>query len=389
MRIGFLGPVTLGLLGDLLPYNTKLPIGFQFAPAAQWIRALVRRGHHVAVYTTARDVSTPVDIQGERLRIMVAPERASGAARDFFAFERAGLQRHLDGGNCEVLHAHWTYEFALAAISSGKPTLITVHDLPWNVLRYFRDPHRVGRLMMAYAVALRGRHFTAVSEDAALHFRRYMRPGAEIDVIPNGLPDAMFDLPEPQVKELGEACTFATILQGWSRRKNPVAALKAFAIARSSLPGARLMAFGVDYEEGGPAHQWAQEHHHDEGVHFLGPLPHPELLSRLQAEVDIIVHPSLDEAFSMTALEALAIRKPFIAGKSTPGMRDLLGGGEAGILVDVRNPQAIADQMIRLAIDPKLRALIAQAGYDRASRLYRLDGVMEQYEALYTSIQVR
>ncbi|MDR3762481.1 MAG: glycosyltransferase family 4 protein [Acidobacteriota bacterium] len=380
LNLGFAAPVTLSLLQDLLP--GKLPSGYNFAPSAAWVRELLCRGHRVTLYSLSREISEPLTVKGESLTVRLAPWRKQGTGRDRFRLERACLRRLMAEDGCELIHAHWTYEFALAALDTGLPTLVTIHDLPWRVLATFRDAHRAARLLMAYEVAWRGKHFTAVSEDAARHFRRYLKPGAKIDVVPNGMPDATFDIAKTHARR-GAGPVFATVLQGWSRRKNPMAALRAFQQVRAIRPEARLLMFGQDFEAGGTAQRWAREQGMEGGVTFAGAMDYEALLPRISEEVDVVVHPSLDEALSMTALESLALRKPFLAGKDTPGMRQILDDGRAGVLVDASDPMSIAAAMLRLASDEDLRRNIAAAGYQRVQHEFRLKGVMDRYENLY------
>jgi L-malate glycosyltransferase len=200
------------------------------------------------------------------------------------------------------------------------------------------------------------------------------------------LPDSHFEMGKQSKRPNGAAPMFATILQGWSRLKNGEAALRAFCILRKQVPDTLLQMFGNDYEIGGPAHRWAIRNGIAEGVTFKGPLPYSELLSNISANVDVVIHPSLNEAFSMTALEALALRKVFIAGEATSGMNEMLDSGASGVLVDVTDHQAIAAEMLRLAQDESYRDRMAQRGYDRASSQYRLGTVMNQYESLYCRI---
>ena len=213
---------------------------------------------------------------------------------------------------------------------------------------------------MAYEVAARGKHFTAVSKDAASHFHRYFNPLAKITVIPNGLPDSIFELGAQSSRRNSKEIAFATVLQGWSRQKNATTALRAFQIVRDEAPEAKLLMFGDDYEKNGKAHEWAVRHNLDANVTFVGLLPNDILLKRVRDEVDIVVHPSLNESFSMTAVEAMALRKPVIAGERTPGVREVLGFGESGVLADVFNPKAIAEQMLRLVEDATYRDRMAE-----------------------------
>jgi L-malate glycosyltransferase len=386
MNLGFATPVSLQLLRPLVRDGEHLPPGYQFAASADWVRELMNRGHHGTLYTTAREIDAPKTFRGDGITIRIARQRSSGAGRDLFAVERRQLQRMMIEDQCQLIHAHWTYQFALAALASEIPVLVTIHDLPWNVLRNFRDMHRVARLLMAYGVAMQGKHFTAVSSDAASHFRRFFRPGVRIVVIPNGLPSELFEMQPKTTRTSSGEVVFATILQGWSRQKNAMAALEAFRIVRHEVPDARLLMFGVDYEPGGHAYRWAKEQILHQGVTFVGLLPYGDLLNRIRHEADVLVHPSLDESFSMTALEAMALKKPVIAGRETAGVREVLGFGKNGILVDVRSPAAIAEEMIRLARDREYRETVAQSGFDRAFSRYRLEAVIRRYESLYYNI---
>jgi L-malate glycosyltransferase len=385
MNLGFATPVSLQRLRPLVAGGDRLPQGSLFGPAADWVRELIRRGNHITLYTTAPDVSSPVTFHGDSILIRIAPMRLKGTGRDFFAAERRLLEQMMREDRCTLIHAHWTYEFALAALASGIPTLVTIHDQPWKVLSHFRDAHRAARLLMAYKSALRAKYLTAVSAGAAAHFRRYLTPRGTIDVIPNGIPRALFELGRREPHSANEGIRLATVLQGWTRLKNGAAALAAFARARAEIPGATLAMFGLDYEPGGPAQRWADQNHLAEAVSFVGLLPYEELFRRVSTEVDILVHPSLNETFSMTILECMAMRKPVIVGLHTSGMREMLGE-DGGVFVDVRDPSSIAQAVIRLAHDVDLRRRLSQRCFERADRMYRLETVMDRYEALYHKI---
>lgn len=386
MNLGFASPISLQLLRDLVSNGEMLPPGYLFAPAADWVKELMRRGHHVTLYTTAREVDVPQTFKGDSLTIRIAKQRSRGTGRDLFAQERKQLVTMMLEDKCDLIHAHWTYEFALAALDTGIPTLVTIHDQPWRVLAHFRDMHRAARLLMAYQVAFRARYFTAVSDAALTHFRRYLNPGAKIRMIPNGLPESIFDLGRKVTDRGGKELTLATILQGWSLQKNAVTALEAFARLREEIPNAKLEMIGTAYELGGPAHQWAKMRNLDIGVEFIGALTYGDLLERIKTQVDIVVHPSINETFSMTVLEAMALAKPVIVGKKTPGMIQIMGGDDSGMLVDVRNSKAIAKAMVCLGKDRAFRERIASAAFTRVAKYFRLEKVMDQYEGAYVSM---
>ena len=385
MNIAICAPVDIrGLARSAGQDIHNIPPGLGSTVTTPLIIELLHRGHSVTVYTLSNALPKETFYDWGDLRIFVGPSRQWGAARTFFHQETAYLQRVITADSPSFVHAHWTYEFALGALGSGCRSLITIHDLPWKVLRFHPDKHRAVRLLMAYLVACKGKAFTAVSQDAATHFRRYFTPGAPITVVPNFVDDAVFRLGRAPLPDKGGAFTFATIIQGWgSKGKNATTALKAFSLLRREVPDSRLLMIGRGYELGGPAERWAVAEKLASGVEFAGALDHPLMLERVHSDADAIVHPSLNESFSMAAVEGMALGKPVIGGSATPGIREVLALGDAGVLVNVTDPAAIAAAMKRLACDSAYRFDLAQRGYERASALYRSQVVVDRYESLY------
>jgi L-malate glycosyltransferase len=390
VNIAICGPADLLALARFMGRDTEgVAPGLGSTATTPLMIELLRRGHRVTLYTVSNDLGREAVYDWECLRVFVGSSREFGAARDFYRPEIRYLRRVISADQPEFVHAHWTYEFALGALASGRPTITTIHDLPWNVLRYFRDRCRAVRLLMAYAVALREKDYTAVSPDAARHFQRWLAPFASVQIVPNFLETSVFDLAESTLPEVNRPFTFATILQGWSRLKNGASALRAFRRVRDSLPHSRLIMIGTGYEQGGPAQTWALQQGLAEGVSFQGSMQHDAMLRFVRDQVDALIHPSLHESFSVTILECMALRKPVVAGVRTPGLRWVLDNGRVGLLVDVRNPKDIAAAMLRIGQDRTLRLGLSAAAFQHAWDNFRADRVVPQYEALYAEFASR
>jgi glycosyltransferase involved in cell wall biosynthesis len=196
-------------------------------------------------------------------------------------------------------------------------------------------------------------------------------------VIPNGVRFA--DLPAAAAVRPTEAPVFATVLNGWGRLKNGQAALRAFARARTGLPGARMLMFGDGFGPDGPAAAWAAAGRLTAGVEFAGPTGHAELLGRIAEEVTVLVHPSRIETFSMILLEAMGAGVPVIAGRRSGAVPWLLAEGRAGVLVDVGSDGEIASAMVGLARDTGLRARLAADGRSRVREHFDLRRVAAEY----------
>jgi glycosyltransferase involved in cell wall biosynthesis len=76
-------------------------------------------------------------------------------------------------------------------------------------------------------------------------------------------------------------------------------------------------------------------------------LPHDLLAKRLQSS-DIFVLPSLEEGLVRTALEAMACGLPVVLTQNT-GSADYVKPGVTGEIVPIRDPQAIADAIVKCA----------------------------------------
>jgi glycosyltransferase involved in cell wall biosynthesis len=99
-------------------------------------------------------------------------------------------------------------------------------------------------------------------------------------------------------------------------------------------------------------------------VHLLGHQP-PEGLFPAVAAADIVVMPSLWEAFGIVALEAMALGRPIVAS-AAGGLRELVRDGRDGVLVPPDDPSALAGALMRLLGDHPLRERLGASARGRA-----------------------
>ena len=383
MELGICGPIELEPLRPWLhDCASPLPSGLGGTPVTDLTRAALSAGWHVHVFTLDPDVQRAVVLQGPRLTLHIGPFRVRHRARDFFRAERAYLSQAIRKANPEVVHAHWTYEFALGALQSGVPTVVTAHDSPIRVLRLNATPYRFMRTLMAWSTARRVKHLTAVSTQVAEHFRRHFHYGAPISVIPNGLSNDWFQHDRPAAK-VSTGIVYASVLNGWGVIKNGKALLKAFDLVRETLPDSKLWLFGLGHGVGEEAELWAHRNGLSRNVVFRGAVSRSQLRDELKQQAHVMVHPSREESFGMTVAEAMALGIAVIAGAESGAVTSTLDGGRSGVLTDVRSPAAIAAEMVRLARNPGLRQDLAAAGALSAARKFGMDSVLAAYEEIY------
>lgn len=342
------------------------------------------RGLPTEVVTLDPRATSTAEFRGPLLKYTVCPRRSRGLSRSLYSQEVRHLRNALRRSDADVVHAHWAYEYGLAAVGEKRPALLTVHDHAASILKIFGRAYAANFLISVYVIR-RMRHLAAVSHYNAQFVRRVA--GRPVHVIPNPAP--------PKCLDLGDKLAGAPLFKNGSpvvasaisaaEFKNPRMALRAFGVLRRRHPGSRYCLMGDGLHAQGDVAAWARENGLAEGVEFMGPRSHEEAL-RVMAESDIVLHPSIEEACSCTIVEAMAMGRAVVAGLGVGGTPWVLDEGRAGVLVDVNDPQAMGEAMIALVEDPERTAAMVRRAFMRARGIFGPESVMDQYERLYESM---
>ncbi len=357
----------------------EIPVGLGGVPVNALVRSLLDLGHRVTLFTASTGATSVWRADGPLLRVVVVPFRVRPRSRalDFFRRERRALAAEIARCDADVFHAHWTYEFALAAIDAGaEPLVVTAHDAPLTVLRHLPDPYRLLRLALALRVRLRARTLTAVSPYLATSWRRQMLYASPIAIVPNPIPTlataARTQPAGPVILDLADA----------SRLKNVTALLRAFPSVRTRHPGAQLRLAGGGLGPHDALAGWAANTGLAAGVHFLGTLTRAEVAREL-AGATVFCHPSLEEAQPMCLLEAMSARVPVVAGERSGGVPWTLFGGEAGMLVDVTSPKSIGAALTALIDSPERSAECAERAFELVTARFAPATIAARYLEVY------
>lgn len=104
-------------------------------------------------------------------------------------------------------------------------------------------------------------------------------------------------------------------------------------------------------------------------LHYLQP---EEYVVRLLQQSDLFLLASHSEGISNAVLEAMSCGLPVIT-TDCGGMREAVTDGVEGLVVSVRNPNAMAQAVVRLASDPELRRRMGEAARARILREFTID----------------
>jgi glycosyltransferase involved in cell wall biosynthesis len=123
----------------------------------------------------------------------------------------------------------------------------------------------------------------------------------------------------------------------------------------------------IELVHAGPPHRWpvAREEADRRCIREVGVVSDEELAALYQGAV-ALVFPSVYEGFGIPVAEALASGCPVVTA-AWGAMREVCG--DAGLLVDTRDPQAIARAVERILAEPGLREDLIRRGRERSAAL--------------------
>ena len=116
-------------------------------------------------------------------------------------------------------------------------------------------------------------------------------------------------------------------------------------------------------------------------VRFTGGVPAADMPAAY-ARGTVAVLPSLEEAFGLPLVEAMASGLPTVATR-VGGMPEVVADGETGLLVPPDDPDALADALVRLLADPLVAERLGAAGRARAVDRFSWDAAAERTLELY------
>jgi glycosyltransferase involved in cell wall biosynthesis len=102
----------------------------------------------------------------------------------------------------------------------------------------------------------------------------------------------------------------------------------------------------------------------------------------LMATADLVVLPSVAEAFGIVLAEALWVGTPVVA-TTVGGIPEIVDDGVDGILVHPADSAALADAIAGLLNDPERRAKMAGTGREKVSERFSFESMVGEYESIY------
>jgi len=107
-----------------------------------------------------------------------------------------------------------------------------------------------------------------------------------------------------------------------------------------------------------------------------------EDMPNVLAQSHVVCLPSYREGLPKSLLEAASCGRPIVT-TDVPGCREIVRSGDNGILVQVRNPSALADALAKLLAEPELRLQMGQRGRERVMREFSQEIIVKHVLEIY------
>jgi glycosyltransferase involved in cell wall biosynthesis len=316
---------------------------------------------------------SPLNERATEEGIPVLPVRMRGEADFWAAFRLGRAMKHHD---CRLVHFHDAHAVALGAAAPpgpGAPRFISAG-------RFSDQGQHPVAAQVHPGCGRDHRHFEG--EEGA---RRFRHPAT---LIPSSRPGSTSPFHEVTSRDfLRGEFSFAPddylvgIVAALEDHKGHTYLIKATKIVKDQAPKIKLIVVGA-----GSLRMALDRQVRDLGVEdivfFLG---FRKDVPRILASLDLFVLSSHLEGLGTSLLDAMASRLPVVATE-TGGIPEVVINGRTGLLVPPKDPEALAQAILKLYRDRPLAARMASRGFDLVHDKFSAEGMAWKIIGLYERI---
>ncbi|MFW9930728.1 MAG: glycosyltransferase family 4 protein, partial [Candidatus Thorarchaeota archaeon] len=364
-----------------------LPQGSPFPMIAMLINDLINKGIKVVAFTTSPGITKSYIKETKNLTLCVVPQTLH-PARYFYTKEINELTTLMKRYRCDLIHSQWSYEFSIAALRTNIPTIVTLHDHALTILKLMilsnnnltTKLHWIIRYLLNQIVLKRSQYLTVNSK--YLYNLLPNKYKIKTRIINNFYSSKLERnlIPIENKKNI-----LVSISNGFNKRKNIDTALKALKIVRKISPELEYYLIGESMGKNEVAHNYALKHNLQFGVRFLGRLSFNEVKEIVSSSI-IFLHPSREESFGMSVLEAMVLGTTVIGGSNSGNIPKLLDNGNAGITCNINSPEEMANSILKLYKNQELNNKLRMNAFNFVSSHYSEKKIIEKYLTYYNDI---
>jgi len=287
----------------------------------------------------------------------------------------------------EIVHIHfcsrsdfWKHAICLmVARQAGSRTIFHLHGGAFDAFYQAMSSWQKALTRLIFNLANR----VIALSDFWKEFLSQLVPADRIRVLNNPIDCARLS-PRPRATDPENPTIL--LLGSLGRRKGHYDLLKALPAVVARHPNVKVLLAGADEDHGAgeELRGLAQEAGLADHVEFLGPISFEPKVERLRTST-IMVLPSHGENMPISVLEGMAARVPVVSTR-VGAIPEVLDEGNAGLLIEPGDWEALAESINRLLDDPVLAERIGEAGGQRARELWDVKRIAERVDELYQEL---
>lgn len=370
----------------ILQVNSAKEIGGGESHLITLVNGLTKRGHVVSL---AIRPGSPLPNRLPDLRDRLFEARLRNSLDIFSA---RNLARIIKTENIDITHCHYARDYLIGAMAvkiAGSSKLVLTRHVPFpmkNNIGYRKALSGVSRMI---CVSESVRHLMIASH--LLEPQRIVRiyNGIDIDRYKSLKPDEpekIFDLRQRLGLPASREGFLIGVIGQLATHKGQKDFVQAAAIVSKSLPTAAFIMVGRDHSNG--------EHYKKELQQLISDsklsdrvtlIDDVEQLPQTMAALDILVLPSLVEAFGLVLVEAMASGTNVIS-TNIDGPNEIVRHQETGLLVSPNRPDQIAEAVTKLSNDVQLRKRMADNARQDVIERFSAEKTVTETEKIYREV---
>jgi glycosyltransferase involved in cell wall biosynthesis len=348
---------------------------------------MAERGHKIYIFTTSRNSRESIEKHENMIIYRYGTKFKFSNSNISFGFFRKPLSHDVN-----IIHTHFDIPPGpLAGLRYAKkkkvPLLITYHG-DWiegygGIIRRtsvaFHNKYLVNKILSSAKLIISPSKYYIEESRFLVKFKN------KIIVIPNGINlnefDNAYTKEECREKlELPYDKTILLFLGYLSPHKGPDVLIRALQKIVIDVPDVLLVIVGTGVMQD-KLKALSRKLGVEKNVRFEGFIGDIHLKTLYYKAADIFCVPSLSEIFGIVNLEAMACGIPIVASK-VDGIPDVVKNGENGLLVRSKDSKALADAIIYLIENKRIRDMMGLIGRERVKD-YSWTKIAEEMERIY------
>jgi glycosyltransferase involved in cell wall biosynthesis len=376
--------VTNGDSLKILQVSSAKEIGGGETHLITLINGLIKNNHQISVAVRPKS-PLPQRLPGVlRNRI-----HEVGLRNSLDIFSARQLARTIKAENIDILHCHYARDYLIGAIAvtmAGRSKLVLTRHVPFPMKSNvgYRNAMRAVSKMICVSESVRHLMIQNRLLDAKKLVTIYN--GIEIDRYRSKKPTNTEDMSALR-KRLGlpdQAGLFlAGVVGQLAAHKAQDDFVKAASIIHDRIPSAHFVVSGKDHSRDSEYKKLLERLVSDAGLEDrVTFIEHIDDLPSALAAFDVLVMPSITEAFGLVLVEAMATGTNVVA-TNIEGPSEIVQDQFSGLSVPPKSPDQIASAVIRLWDDAALREKLAANAEEVVTEKFSAERMVAETEAVY------